>query len=306
MSKTGEIPYGWEEIEDQIREAVFVQASILSHYAPWEDGSILRAYLGVEFEVWDPRDMSREQAASVDLKRHQLYDMVRDAYVYAYQLDGAEQVREEVWMDVESFLNGFPQADWHGEVSPLCTYHDFPLRRMLETYFARWSLHIKGMAISIRELSLLANMTVPAVRTSLSKEGFKLEKWHDSAQEGGNFRLSAGDALLWLSRRRGYIPNRVGLSADDLELVAEQLLQNSELDFPTALSRILEFTGQTAEGLGGDSGLDQNWLQGLLAGKAVATDLTQLRVLAKAVSAPVPEFVGRAVKHLLFMELRSQ
>lgn len=53
--------------------------------------------------------------------------------------------------------------------------------RILETSAARFTLFDNAPGFddykpSIRALSLLANMTVPAVHTSLSKEGFRLDK----------------------------------------------------------------------------------------------------------------------------------
>lgn len=160
--------------------------------------------------------------------------------------------------------------------SPFCELNDFPLRRMLETFFARWTLNVENGAITIRELALLANMTVPAVRTSLSKEGFKLEKWQSSLKAGedeGGYRLPSGDALLWLSRRRGYILNRASLNFDDHGPVVTQILSNAELDFVTALAHIMGFTGQTVDGIAIESGQDQKWLRALFGGEAAAIDL---------------------------------
>lgn len=305
MSRTGEVPYTWEEIENEVRDAILAQASILGTFGPGS-GEVARAYLGIDFEEWNYHAMSKEEIGSIDITRHNLHYYARNAYIYAYQLDGAEAVGSDIWHDVDGLLEGFPQTDAEGERSPFCTLNDFPLRRMLETFYARWSLYNEewcDWGLTVRQLSLLANMTVPAVRTSLSKEGFRLEKSQGSFKDDDrNYRLPRGDALLWLSRRRGYIPNRATLDLDVRGPVVAQLLANPELDFSTALARILDFTGDTAETLGQKTGQAADWLQGLLAGEGVAPDLPALRALAQAVGAPEPEFVGRAVTHLLSLE----
>lgn len=97
---------------------------------------------------------------------------------------------------------------------------------MLETFFARWALHEEGWDMTTRRLDLLSNTTGPAVRTSLSKEVYKLRKSQGSSRfrlEDASSRLSAGEVIVWLSRRRGYIPNHAALDIEDHERGVAQL-----------------------------------------------------------------------------------
>lgn len=66
MSKSGEIPYSWELIESQIREAILCQATLLSHFGPWIDNEdkVTRAYLGIETGELNYQDMSKEEIAA--------------------------------------------------------------------------------------------------------------------------------------------------------------------------------------------------------------------------------------------------
>lgn len=305
MSKTGEIPYSWEEIENQVREAILAQATILGMYGPQSERALVHAYLGVDFDAWDYQDMTEEQIASIDLSRHYVHRLARFAYHYAYQLDGMQIDTGEAWYETRGLLAGFPRTDWQGNLSPFHPIEDAPLRRMFETFFARWSLNVERGDMSVRQLSLLANMTVPAVRTSLSKEGYKLEKRSRKEEEDEfdtGFTLEAGGALRWLSQRRGYIPNRQAAGADDRTLVIPSILDTPDIPFPEAVKRIMEFLKVTPADISASTGRDEAWLRSLLAGQAATCDLSTLRSLAKALSAPEPTFVGMAVTHLLAQE----
>lgn len=297
-------PYTWEEIEDQIRLAILAQASILGQFGP-SDPAVFQSYLGIETDTWQPEYMDQEQVASIPLERHVLYHQVKRAYLYAYQLDGFEQASEEDWHEMPGLLEGFPQTDFLGLPSPLCKLNDFPLRRVLETYFARWSWHVEGFDLTIRQLSLLANMTIPAVRTSLSKEGFKLDQLRGSdsrRDDGSTARLSAEDAEVWLSRRRGFIPNRERPSAEPTSRTPSELLGDPSLAFPDLLKSLCKASDLEIPSLSERAGCSEAWLEEVVAGQPAEIDLAALRSIASNLGVPTPEFVARAVKHLLEVE----
>ncbi|RME66744.1 MAG: hypothetical protein D6781_14605, partial [Verrucomicrobia bacterium] len=86
MSKTGEIPYSWDEIEEQIRDAIFSQASILEAFGPRDDGRTVRAYLGLDGEDFvGVQDLTKEDLAAIDVTLHEIHYHARVAYDYAYQ-----------------------------------------------------------------------------------------------------------------------------------------------------------------------------------------------------------------------------
>lgn len=312
MSKTGEIPYSWARIEEQIREAIMCHASILYAFAPYEDGQIVRTYLGLgPVASADPDDLPPDEIAKLDITRHALHHHVRVAYDYAYQCGSIDKDNVETsWHDVDGLLQGFPQTDANGEPSPFCTLNDFPLRRMLETFFARFALFdndpdFNDYKPSIRELSLLANMTVPAVRTSLSKEGFRLDKEKVISrgnQEEAGFRMNGDDAKLWLSRRRGFIPQRSDTDGNQVQQAIEQVLADRDCPFPLAINRIMGLRKVEESLVLEWAGIERSWLSALIAGQVVEPDLTALRSLARALNVSEPDFVSVGIKHILTIE----
>lgn len=297
-------PYTWEEIAEQIRLAILAQASILGQFGP--DGlATVQSYLGIDVDTWEADYMEKGQAASIPLERHVLFHQVKRAYLYAYQLDGFDQASSEDWHEMPGLLEGFPQTNYAGEPSPLCKLNDFPLRRVLETFFARWSWYEEENDLSIRQLSLLANMTIPAVRTSLSKEGFKLEQLRGSdsrRDDGSTARLSYENAKEWLSRRRGFIPNRQRETEAVQAKSAEELLFEPNLAFPDMLKSVIEVRSMNYESLSESAGCSLPWLEKLADGLPVEIDISAFRTVARSLSLPEPEFVSRAVRYVLELE----
>ncbi|SFQ77749.1 hypothetical protein [Donghicola eburneus] len=305
MSKTGEIPYTWEEIEKGIKDAIRCQASILERFGPSAEKPHLAAdFLGL---TYDPQ-MDMEDLPEFDISRHALHQIVQRAYQYAYQLDGWWDCGSDIWHEVDGALQGYPQTDADGERSPFCTLNDFPLRRMLETFFARFSLFEKHLDLDTRALSLLANMTVPAVRTSLSKEGFKLVRMQtmvpDRADEK-TFYLKASDALTWLSRRRGFIPQRQHSQGDGLQDDIVRLLSNEALGFPERIAQTTKLLGYDITTMAEHAGVEVDWLLGLIEGKPVSPDVKALCALAKSFGIAEPDFTGAGVRHLLAADLEG-
>lgn len=305
MSKTGEIPYSWQQIEEQIKEAILAQASILEAFGP--SGDLVADYLGLDRETF--RGSSVEEVRDVGIKRHAIHHHVKVAYEYAYQVGECREpgFDSSTWHDVDGLLQGFPETDANGEPSPFCRLNDFPLRRVLETFFARLALFEDGLLLdgsrpSIRELSLMSNMTVPAVRTSLSKEGFKLEKTNAITrgnQEEASFRLNDNDAKMWLSRRRGFIPQRTNTDEGQAKQIINHVLTDRDIPFPLALTRIMAIrTFQEAQ-VAEQAGLDAIWLSNLVAGKHVIPDLSALQAMALVLNVPEPDFVAAGIRHIL-------
>lgn len=310
MSKTGEIPYSWELIEEQIREAIFCQASMLTCFGPWIDGkdAVTALYLGFDNDGEDRHDMTEERMAQLDISRHQITSVVRRAYIYAYQLEGAEgfdSLDATCWHDADILLQGWPQTDGRGEPSPFDTLNDFPLRRMLETFFARWSLEQEGLDVSVRELSLLANMTVQAVRNSLSKEGFKLTKRPANDRrnvEEASFALDANDALVWLSRRRGFVPKRSKgegqIAASPEERAA--ILVDQTRALPGRLAVLLAAMPAN-ESIEHEE--DSNWLSALLSGQVVDPELARIARLAARLEVASADLAAEISRHLMSLLL---
>ncbi|KAB2655062.1 hypothetical protein F9K94_21125 [Brucella tritici] len=87
-------------------------------------------------------------------------------------------------------------------------------------------MNIQQDGLNIRKLSLLSGMTEAVCRASLSKEGFKLD--------GSQF--DATDSLLWLSKRRSFIPNR-GIAAEgEKKAITEALLSDHSMVFSDVIT----------------------------------------------------------------------
>ncbi len=308
MSKTGEIPYTWKQMEEEIKEAILCQASIIYEFGPSSSSKVVADFLGFEHDAFE--QMNFEHIDEIDIQRHAMHYHCKVAYEYAYQTRSFDRERAfEAWHAVDGMLIGFPQSDANGEPSPFDPRNDFPLRRMLETFVARIQLFDRDYsdkhAPTIRQLSLLANMTVPATRTSLSKEGFRLDKstsFGKGNQEESSFRLNHDDAKLWLSRRRGFIPQRSADPAEQAQQIATDLLADPAVSLPDAAARIMALKELDAKSVASSFGIDQAWLTGLLAKEAVTPDITAFRSLAQALNVPMPAFVAAGVRYVLELE----
>lgn len=310
MSKSPEAPYTWNEIEADVRRAILCQFDQLRHLGP-QSGELQALFLGLTADqLEDLGGVNRAQiGVSFALDRHHLHGLAKNAYRYAYQLDGWDRANyEDHYMIDCGVLPGFPQSDMDGEPSPLSSSHDFPLRRVFETFLARWNLYNPeyGGGLSVRELALLSNMTVPAVRTSLSKEGIKLDL--ASARGDGNRRdddrsatLNVRDALRWLVGRRGFVPNRgkgIGSSATS---VAE-IFAGRDVPFDEALRKAFAALGTERVQLAASVSVTPAWLSELVEGRPAEIDIEGLRSLARTLQVPEADFVAQGVRHLISLE----
>ncbi|ANG99079.1 hypothetical protein A8A54_21170 [Brucella pseudogrignonensis] len=282
MSKN--VPYTWEQIEADVRKAVWVAVEAIGIFTTNE------AY----------REMLGDSNADEDtfnIKRHRIYSIVERCYAYAYQLQGHDKVEEEDWYEAEMLLNGGLPVYTHNQESPLMASLDSPLRTVLETFFARYGMNVLGKPLNIRELGFLAGMSDSVVRASLSKEGFKLER---SGSSDESAMLSSEEALRWLTKRRGFIPNRGEALDGQKKAIIEGLVFDQSMTFSEIISElssryssdIFEFTQKMPDA-------DKDWVLAFFKGDKPDIRLDLLKTIAKELDAPEAMFVGRAVTHLM-------
>jgi len=306
MSKSSQIPYTWEEIELQVRKNIVAMADILAVFGPSKSSALLDLFLGCDTSEIHTDDITDEQLKALDVSNHGIYRLVRVAYDYAYQVDGAERADGDDWYEVGALLgNTYAQTDRHGEPAPLYERWEQPLRRVLETFFARWDLNNNSGGMSVRKLSLLSNMSAQAVRNSLSKEGLKLELRVSGSDDDNSYELNASDALEWLSKRRGYISNRLDIQMNDPTIASTELLNSKDLDFVEAVNRLTKIRFQPVEKLPEVSGKPDQWVRDFLGGKSVDIDLTAIAAIGQALGADTAKFTGRAVEHLMRLKAGS-
>ena len=174
---------------------------------------------------------------------------------------------------------------------------DSPLRTVLETFFARYGMNVYEKALNIRELSLLAGMTESVARASLSKEGFKLER---SGASDESSMLSSEEALRWLTKRRGFIPNKGEALVGQKKAIVEGLVLDQSIEFAELISElnrrhstdIHEFTQKMSDP-------DKEWVLAFFKGDKPEIRLELLKTIASELEAPEAMFVGRAVTHLM-------
>ena len=292
MSKPSNVPYEWSEIEAQVKEAVLAMATVLWYFGPQKEEECVTPFLGREPEGVDLDPMS------IDAERHALYRYVQVAWCYAYQLDGWEDFTAEDAHEISCGLlaGGYSFTDYTGEPTGLDPKNDRALRRVLETAIARWTWMKEDSDLTVRQLSLLSGMAETTVRSSLSKEGFRLDPPGTVGDDKSSYTLSANDALQWLSRRRGFIPNATESSPDRQRLVIQKAFADPSVPFPTAVQRIAHLAGFADQ-----HGLvvDPEWYDGLVNGKPVAVDVESLVALAEALGVSHADFAARGVRHLL-------
>jgi len=314
MSKSPQAPYSWDEIETDVRSAILCHFDQLRYLGP-QSSELQALFLGIsadQLEVLGGENRT-QIGVSFPLDRHHLHTLAKNAYRFAYQLDGWERATyEDHYMVDCGVLPGFPQSDMDGEPSPLSSFHDFPLRRVFETFLARWNLYNPEYSggLSVRELALLSNMTVPAVRTSLSKEGIKLEIVR--ARGDGNRRdddrsatLNIEDAMRWLEGRRGFVSNRAPKAAPS-ETAITDIFTDREIAFDQALRKAMVTLGKRPEQVADLALVSQTWLTNLAAGSPADIDLKALRSLARKLRVSEALFVSRGVEHLIRLENTSE
>lgn len=317
MNKNTNAPFTWEEIEAQVRDAILCQLSILQCLGPSSD-DLPRLYIGIDPDLLDTTELEQTPAEhaellqSIPLARHHLHHLAKNAYAYAYQQVGSERASAEDHYEIVcAVLGGFPQTDMHGNPSPLSETNDFALRKVFETFVARWALYNDDLSsgLTVKELALLSNMTIPAVRTSLSKEGFKLdlvtargEGGRREEEKGGV--LNIADALTWLSRRRGFVPNLVKVE-QEAGVSAAEIFNTPGISFEVALRKVMEAQEVSVTALAKTSAASAAWIEALAKGDVVQIDVPALRSLAQALHLPEADFVARSVKHLISAEIAA-
>lgn len=281
MSK---VPYTWEQIESDIREALRIAAAAVDLWGTRE------AYYG----MIGGEDGDSE---NIDITKHRLYSQAKRCYLYAYQLPGCEDIPEEDWDEAAMLLGGAMPVVFDGEYSPLDKDSESPLRIVLETFFARYKMNNHDGGLNIRELSHLSGMTDAVVRSSLSKEGFKLERLYGG--EDGAI-LYNSEALRWLTKRRGFIPNKGEALEGQKKAIIEGLVFDQSMTFSEIISElsrrystdIYEFTQKMPDA-------DKDWVLAFFKRDKPEIRLDLLETIAKELDAPEAMFVGRSVTHLM-------
>jgi hypothetical protein len=251
-------------------------------------------FLGVE--VKDARHGCLFSAHDIDLSRFTITPLVEHAYDFAFQTG---EVRHRVGMDLEVysqltiFRRGAVRSHWDDYTA--MSSDDSDICRTLDTAFARHTLDDHGF-LDIRQLALLAQMTEPAVRTSLSAAGIK--------SDGGTSGLAREKALQWLEGRRRFIPT----------MVPDPLMPEFTSDFGRLLrssgyedaAKDLVYVEHSLFKIADICQVDPDWLLEVATGRATVVDLEMLQKLDSVFSDGGAAFVGRAVELAIRAQHKSR
>ncbi|WP_395517810.1 hypothetical protein [Pseudorhizobium flavum] len=280
------IPFTKEAMMEELKEILFIQASQIAVVLDSDEAS---RFLGVEIESWNDT-LHDDDRQKIDLKRFNIRRVLDRAYDYAFQTGAYWQYDGDDDYELDAFNRGVTPFSFEGTRSPFLA-DDSKVRHVAEMALARRELE-KGWGISIRGLSLLAGMTEPAVRNSLSKEGIQTQ--------GKPASVESETALKWLSERRGFIPTqREEAETKSREQHVDFLLGYHE--FPAALAAIVNATpGFDLQQASVVTKIPQDLIQGMINGDKNTLEIDVLQRLGSQLNVPdVPKFVAKAIEHAL-------
>lgn len=276
-------PFTKEEMYQELRGILFTQASQI---ALVRHPDIAKDFLGVDVQDWSNNPDS-DDLMKIDLDRFEITRVLDMAYDFAFQTEAYWRFGADQEFEIAAFGAGVTPHSFEGAQSPYL-YDDSKVHHVVDMAVARSHLR-EEWDIGIRGLALLAGMTEPAVRNSLSKENIQTT--------GKPAKIAAEVALKWLQDRRGYVPTRMdeALEKSRAEHVKFQL---GYYAFPEALSKIIADTeGLEIEHLAAEADFDLELLKDVIAGEKACLDVPALQRLGDRLKVDVPHFVGVAIEH---------
>ncbi len=275
-----------EAVMDELKLLLCAQAG---HIALAGSVEAAIAFIGFKSEsTFEPYEITTvEEWQKVDLARFNITPLLFKAYDFAYQTGEYWNFTLKDAEAIKNWLGGTPQWDVAGTVYEFAEENGL-CRRVADTAYARWSLG-HGTDLTVRELSLLANISESATRTSLSREGI-------SVPDG---KLDNDRALAWLRGRRGFIPTKSASTA-----VKDQAFYWSEsafrqLGLSAALTRLItDYKKTTPQDVRQKAGVSEHFMAALMAGRPLL-DLDALQRVGRVLEIDVPQFVGLSVQEAL-------
>lgn len=201
----------WEEVVSDIKMTILGLASLINVFKPGIAGDLFNLP-----NIEDKTNLMYNYDGDVDdIETYEIYHKAKEAYDFAYQKryfseEDDDEERDYFYFEMGIFLeicDALPKYDPEANSTPICRKHT-PLNVLYRTLEARIKLH-SGEDLGIEGLSVLAGMNPMSVRSSISRDGYKLKPLSLESRENKSlYVLSNEDALNWLSRRRRFIPKR--------------------------------------------------------------------------------------------------
>lgn len=274
-------PFTIDEVLDELRMVIWCTASQVALLGKSEVAeAVAPSKKGFGFSEYPYVDVKL-----IDLETYEITRTTRLAYDFAFQVGQSARFGDCEYCDFRSLVYGSVRTSWSSEFAPSFR-EESHLRYVADMMTGRMNL-VRGEALTIRQLSLLANMTEAAVRSALSAEGIKTE--------GRPASLPANVALAWLKGRRGFVPTRDGEALEDYAS-SDALLDIR--DFPAALKKMVGHVHGGCKELAKEIQIDLKDLEDLVEGRKAEVTVPALVRLAKRLWAEPDQFVASYVRFL--------
>ncbi len=283
--------------EEVMRDLRKVLKDIASHIlVAGPDSDSAEAILGFEIQEKTFQDVLQIDPEMIQLERFSITAIIDKAYDFAYQVGPRSNrytIEDGEVQRILTIRHDSPGGVWGLDQGSISDSGDHPICRTIDTAHARWEYAYRG-ALTVRQLALLANMTEPAVRTSLSKEGIRTAGGRD--KDSGLTKISIEDSRRWLEGRRGFVPTLIpepidSFYTDDIVNLFKAHGFEAGLENPN-WGRSLYTTAQEAE-------IDPDWLLEVATGRPAKLDIDALNRLSEYLFADSPAFVGGLVERIL-------
>lgn len=285
-------PIKRDEVMSDLRTALKATANHIAVVG--SDGNATTAFLGLPIKEDGSFGADEIDSELIQLERFAITKIIDKAYDFAFQaglrphrhtMDDGEYLR------MLTFRRGSPRFVWGGVSTPMDN-DNAAICRTIDTADARMRLLWK-LGLTVRQLSLLANMSEPAARTSLSKEGIKTV---GSRNDEGLAEIPDEDAYRWLVGRRGFVATLIPEPTDSF--YTDDIIRLFKAHgFESGLE--VHLSGASISTVAQEAKVDPDWLLELANGRPAKLDLEALDRVAQHLHADAPAFIGNAVENIL-------
>ncbi|CAH0266486.1 hypothetical protein [Roseomonas sp. CECT 9278] len=281
-------PFTKNQMFNELKLVVRAMANHIAAYGSAEAAEVLAGFRSDNAAY----PYAEDDPNCFDLARFRVTAYMDIAYDYAFQTGNPERFGDDRAQDINEFRQSAVQQSSTGDRSPM-GIPDSKCRIVTDLAFARWQLE-QEFDLTVRELALLAGMTEPAVRNSLSNENIKMETARRPGEPG---KLDGAVAYAWLRKRRGFIDSR-DPSTRRLNRVGEFRAMLREQGLSRAFTAALNDSDCSADLLAERASVAPAFLEALAAGKP-PLDLKAAQRVGSAMGFDVPSFVGAVVEAAL-------
>lgn len=279
-------PFTESEMLTELKTIFLYEADHIAHGASREKAA---AFIGFEAEqYWN------ENPDRVDLTGFAIAGAFERGFHFAFLPSATNLIGGEDIQDLDVFMQGVPRVGGQrgegGETHLFMTPEGL-CRTVADTVHARWKLEWEEAGtFSVRELTLLANMTEGAVRNALAARDGGLRAIPGSKPVA----IAHEDARTWLAGRRGFRPSPKRARDDAIlheELRALQSAKAVSHFIDRRLSQRFGNLKNAAAELGWPPDYLDAWRNG-----GFAYDFDQASALARALDLDEPTLIGKSLE----------